>query len=141
MKLDSFFDEKDISFEVFDDFSGSLDTAPELDESKLVRSLVLKRQEGYLHCLLPSSSNVDEEALPAAVKLVSPVEVEQVTGFEPEGLHPFYSGMRKLVDLELLKKEVLYFEAGESGRVVKLGRDDFFRALESFDFEVTEVFE
>jgi prolyl-tRNA editing enzyme YbaK/EbsC (Cys-tRNA(Pro) deacylase) len=110
-----------------------------VSEEQIVKSMIVKRSDEYLHCLLPGDRTLDEEEFSGDVQMASGYEVESVTGFEPGTVHPFSSDCKLLVDESLLRREELSFTSGDPETGIIMPRESFMEVLEQRDFEIVDI--
>ncbi|MDY6770668.1 MAG: YbaK/EbsC family protein [Candidatus Nanohaloarchaea archaeon] len=117
------------------------DSAEERDvsETKIVKSIIVKRDDDYLHCLLPGNQNLDTGQIAEAVEMADEDEVADVTGFEPGTVHPFASDCKLLVDDDLLQRDRLSFTTGDPTRGIVIDTAAFLEALEQRQFEILDI--
>ena len=97
------------------------------DLSQIVKSLVFVCDGAYVLALVPGDRRADEAAIAAAigaqeVRIATPDEVMQATGFEPGAVAPFpqRAVARALMENGLLRHDIVWIGAGSTSHMAGL---------------------
>lgn len=140
MQLEAFCEDNGIRAE-FIDFDMATHSVQEaaraLDTSmrNIIKSLVFIVDGEPFLVVVDGASRVDEEKLKDVllaeeVRLADPDEVEDATGYRVGTVPPVGTGLRAVVDEEVLEKDVVYGGGGAESRMIKMdprfivGEDD-----------------
>jgi len=106
---------------------------------QIIKSLVLISEKGPILAIVDGESKVSLEKIKqhfGEVRLATPEEVKEITGFEVGGVPPVGIGIKTIVDPRVLENE---FVIGGGGRIDKLCKLSPKRIVEYQKAEIIEI--
>ncbi|HDD31786.1 MAG TPA: hypothetical protein ENF72_04130 [Thermococcus litoralis] len=106
---------------------------------QIIKSLVLISEKGPILAIVDGESKVSLEKIKqhfGEVRLATPEEVKEITGFEVGGVSPVGIGIKTIVDPRVLENE---FVIGGGGRIDKLCKLSPKRIVEYQKAEIIEI--
>jgi Ala-tRNA(Pro) deacylase len=134
--LKSFLEEHDAHYEVVAHprTTSALETceAAHISGDQLVKSVLLGDDESYVMALLPASHRLDLDRINHLLgRELYLITEDEITGTfadcETGSLPPIGDayGIETVLDLDLLKKQKIYFESGDHGLLIEMAGDEF----------------
>ncbi|RLF80368.1 hypothetical protein DRN32_03150 [Thermococci archaeon] len=106
---------------------------------QIIKSLVLISEKGPILAIVDGESKVSLEKIKqhfGEVRLATPEEVKEITGFEVGGVSPVGIGIKTIVDPRVLENE---FVIGGGGRIDKLCKLSPKKIVEYQKAEIIEI--
>ncbi len=148
-QLENFLKKKKVKYKIIT-LTGSTKTVQEaskelsVDSSEIVKSLIFITEEGKpVLCIVRGDRKVDRKKLKKIlgtkdVKLASPKEVLEITGFEVGGVPPVgLKGLHKIIiDENIMEKPVVYGGGGEGNLILEINPEDIKKLVNA---EITDI--
>jgi prolyl-tRNA editing enzyme YbaK/EbsC (Cys-tRNA(Pro) deacylase) len=111
-----------------------------MEQSQIVKSLIVERKGETVHALLPGDRQLSESKF-GEHRLVDPERSFEITGQESGTVHPFASDLDHVVDFRIFLQDELSFTTGSFTEAVRIAPSELETALESAEFglEIEDV--
>ena len=110
-----------------------------LPEEKIVKTIILKGKKNYA-LIISGKKKADIRALKSfdsEIRLASPEEVMEITGFQPGAVPPIMDGdIIFMIDRDLLNQEYVVAGGGKENALVKLKVSDIMSAIKPNVIEI-----
>lgn len=97
-----------------------------IDAARVLKTLVVQRDDGLAVCVVPAGDTLDLRSLGKRVTMADPTKAERTTGYVAGGISPL--GQRRalptLVDESALEHDTVYVSAGRRGLEIELAPAD-----------------
>ncbi|MFB6208771.1 MAG: aminoacyl-tRNA deacylase [Candidatus Nanohaloarchaea archaeon] len=112
----------------------------DIEESRIVKTLVFRCGEEFVAVLCPGDERVDEEKLEEVtgkeVRMANPEEVEEATGYVIGGVSPFDLDIQVLMEEKLLERDRVNPAAGSRVVGAEVDPEELIKRLKAEKVEV-----
>ncbi len=134
MKLEDFLEERELQAELFET-TGEVKTVEDaaeevgVENDHIIKSLVFFVNKEPILVIGCGGKNIDEEKLKEVfetdeVRIASPVEVEEMTGYSIGEVPPVGVELSKVIEEEVLEKEKVYGGGGSVNHLLEIDPSD-----------------